>query len=688
MRTVRMTTQIMAAILLAGLATPAMADFSAVREGNRVILQGNHFRITVDAARGGEMAEIRLFDGSLWNRLLGGDGQTCPQIKLSTEVDGYSLANDGGGRIEKVESTPDVLRVETIGNPRTADGLPSPWTVKLSYEVHPEGAVFVDVDYTLDEGDAVLTGSSMSLVVDRSVTKAAKYRCTYEDDAVRPKGRKFWSSYRPLPPEWEGWFNSMRIAFGVNPQRSFTNELQAVVEYRTAMGKTTTGITTDRGETTWSFVGRKVELRAPFHYHNRFSLALGSGVTGMGKPTTRLVAQRGYDWFRTKGDAAKLNARKTLADVDDYPPSNEFIDKMVANGATFINFQTWLRDGPFCGHPHARYVPVDEKELVRAVAHAHEKGLRVVFYTRGCDRYCLDQKFFEKYLKRNWDGIYVDWHGPYAMTYHETLYPAEPAMGDAHLSTEGNYVPVREWYRYSKRLRQVVGPSGLLMGHEGSYSWGIFAGLLFDCHYVGENYHQLKLFTSRDEAAFAGLMGGGLCTPYPRIAAFRTPEAIAKMAGWGLYPVISLGVIDTDNPKWITSGDPDNPANTYHLGYWRVLRTIDAERATVYNRPSVNQVAATCSQRDFSCVVYREKSNTGNAADDAYLVIVANLGPRTARSDIALVPSVLGMSGEYEVARVDPQTGSLSPQGTTTRQLTTTSLPTWGFEGYKLTRKH
>ena len=232
-------------------------------------------------------------------------------------------------------------------------------------------------------------------------------------------------------------------------------------------------------------------------------------------------------------------------------------------------------------------------------------------------------------------------------------------------------------------MRQLVGPGGILIGHQGFGNSGVLANLCFDGYLPGENPSDHNMFSSRDEAVFVGMMGGGLCTPYPLSPNFRTPQSIAKMAAWGLYPIVSLGVID---PMLGTPSDPADPFNQYHVSYWRLLAAIDANRATVYNLPSVNQIAATCSQPDFYCLVYREKSKTGNAADDAYLAIVANLGAKTGRSNVALVPSVLGMSGEYQIGRVDPQTGAVIPQGVTTEQFTTGALPAWGFEGYKLTR--
>jgi len=126
--------------------------------------------------------------------------------------------------------------------------------------------------------------------------------------------------------------------------------------------------------------------------------------------------------------------------------------------------------------------------------------------------------------------------------------------------------------------------------------------------------------------------------------------------------------------------DPDDPRNTFVLPYWRVLAAIDAEQATVYNTPGQNLVAARSSNPDFQCAVYKQSLDT-------YLIIVANLGAEAAQAEIMLVPGVLGMSGEYQLGRVDPETGIVTPQGRTSAKIVTGRLSPWAFEGWKLGRQ-
>src|SRR3990172_2933410 len=59
----------------------AQGALSATRlDDGRTVVSADHFRLTVDSRRGGEVTDIRLFDGAQWNRVLGADGQTCPAL--------------------------------------------------------------------------------------------------------------------------------------------------------------------------------------------------------------------------------------------------------------------------------------------------------------------------------------------------------------------------------------------------------------------------------------------------------------------------------------------------------------------------------------------------------------------------------------------------------------------------------
>lgn len=644
--------QITAVLLSLALFSTAAAGLTATRQGKQIIVSGDHFRIKVDAAAGGEIVDIQLFDGSGWNRVLGADGQTCPMVKISDGQREYHLAHDRDAAIEDLQATADLVRFRSSGTPRTKDRQGSPWRVSLKYEIHAEGAVFIDVDYQLTGEKATLTGSSLSFVVDRKVTQAAKYR----DGTHKSVG---------LP--------TARVAFGMNPARSFTNEIQAVIEDKTPMAGSSS-LDQGKGRFSWSLADGQNQLDAPYGYRNRFALGLGAAATG--RPRSNVIAQRVYHWINWfREDIGK-----------EWYPSNEQIDKMGANGATMlIMHHYWIQQAGSNGRPHADYRTVrDHDQMQRAIARAHERGLRVGLYMRGIERYGLAAGQFQRYCRRNWDGLYVDWHGVHCVSHHEHRNKPQTTLGDTHLSADGSHLAARKYFLFTKKLRQLVGPGGFLIGHQGFGNSGILANLAFDGYLPGESGSDHAMFHDMNTAVYQGMLGGVTCMPWTLdSAAFISREGIAKMAAWGFYPHACLGFQRSQSGTRFAT-DPDDPSNGYVLPYWRVLRAVDAERVTVYNLPSVNVLAARSSNLDFHCVVYKE-AGEGDASD-TYLVIVANLRDNPQQTTLTLVPEVLGLSGDYHVHRVDAESGKLAPAGESAGTITTSRLPAWGIEGFKLSK--
>jgi len=365
------TFTLLTALLLAPLVALRAAEMSAQRHGGQTLFQGDNFRVTIDAARGGEVAGMELFDGAGWNRVLGADGQTFPQATLNDGQTEFALARVSKARLERVTRNGQAYRLCATGTPRDATGRAGPWIVSLTYEFYPEGAVFIDVECALPKGKARLTGASVSLAVDQAATKFVSYREMVFAERVKA-------------------FESARVALGAHPELSFTGELQVMVEQRRA-----------------------------------------------------LAAQ-----------------------------------------------------------------------------------------------------FFEKYLKRNWDGLYVDWHGPQCVADHESKNPSDAKWGDSHFSPDGNELPCREYFLFTRKLRERVGPDGFLIGHQGIGCAGILPNLVFDEYLPGEYRGDHEMFSDRDAAVFRGMTSrGSSCTSWCLDSPiFITSEGAAKMVAWGFYPRVALGI--------------------------------------------------------------------------------------------------------------------------------------------------
>ncbi|NUQ63554.1 MAG: hypothetical protein HUU20_13850 [Pirellulales bacterium] len=633
-----------AALFPAGTARAAM---KATQSGSQVTVTGEHFRLVADGRRGGQITAIELFDGLQWNRVLGADGQTAPALEIAGGEAVYRLANDGEVCFAGFESAEDCVRFQAAGTPRSDDGRAGPWKVRLSYEVYPEGAVFVDLDYSLAEGETVLAESTLSFVVDRATVQAPKY---------------FGGTTGMTSPNT---FPSGRVAFGMHCERSYTNEVEVLVERKAALAGSLK-FDSSRQRFVWSLADGKHTLRGPKEYRNRFALGLGSASTG--PPRANVIGQRVYH---------VINSRL----LDKFFPTNDQIDRMVERGATMMIYHLWLKTIPGAnGRPHADYHPRDHAEMVRSIDYAHQKGLRVGLYMRGIERYGLAADFFKTYCKRNWDGIYVDWHGHHCVAYHEKTWPPEQGIGDEHFSADGSIAPARGYFLFARQLRELVGAEGFLIGHYGFGCAGVLGNLAFDAYLPGEYGTDHSMFVTRDDTVLKGMMGGAACMPWTLSPEFRTPEAVAKMAAWGIYAHLLTGFKEAEGPV-----DPGDPAYDYILPYWRALQAIDLQRASVFNLPSAGAIAARSSNRQIECVVYKRHPQPG-AKGEAYLIVAANLGPSAAEATLRLVPGVIGMSGEYTLHRVDAATGAQTPASATADTIQTGQLPGWGIVGFTLTK--
>ncbi len=631
----------------------ACADLAASQQDGRFQVAGEHFRLVVDAAKGGQLVGLEQFDGSAWNPVIDGPMQSFPAICLQSAGREYLLANAPSAGFQQVEVTPQRVRFQTTARPRAADGTAGPWSVSLGYEIYAEGAVFVDLECVADAPVAELDRASVSFTVSPRALGAAKYR----QEIFRGK-----TSAMP----------SARVALGVNPSRSFTNEIQILVEDNHPMaGKT--AFDAQKGRFTWFLADGTGSSPAPKRYTNRLALALGAAATG--KPRSNLIGQRVYHWINFIDRTAKA----------DWFPTNEQIDRMAAHGATMLVLhQDWMLQSGRNGLPHADYtVARHEPSLHRTIEHAHSRNMRVGLYRRGIERYSLDLPIVGKCLRRDWDGFYVDWHSPHAIAQHEHDHSAETALGDKHYSADGGYLPARDYFLFTKRLRAIVGAKGFLIGHQGFGNAGLLPNLAFDAYLPGESSSDHRMFSDLDDAVFRGMMAGGTCMPWPLDSpVFSSPEGIAKMAAWGFYPHVGLGLQRKADSTAFTL-NPDDRVNQFALPYWRLLSKIDVEQASVFNLPSQNRVAATCSNPAFYCIVYKQP-----VGDDAqFLAIVANLGKQTADTTVSLMPDVLGMKGAYRVERIVADTDTATVEGTTTEKLPTSRLPAWGIEGFRLRKQ-
>ncbi len=153
----------------------ASLGLTVERGGQTVTVGGDHFKITVDAAKGGELSRLELFDGTKWNTFFAAPAITFPRIRLADKQGEYALANDREGKLLNVTESPEKVVIKTQGVPRGKDGKASSWQVSFEYEVHSEGAVFIDVTYDLKAGTFALVRSTVCLEAGEGIRKGPKF---------------------------------------------------------------------------------------------------------------------------------------------------------------------------------------------------------------------------------------------------------------------------------------------------------------------------------------------------------------------------------------------------------------------------------------------------------------------------------------------------------------------------------
>ena len=635
-------------VVLLGFAVVAYSvpfgDLNLRKEGARVIVGGAHFELVFDCGRGGEMTGLRLWDGSQWNEVLGSENATYPRLKLADREAEYFLVHDRSARLKNLKREKGRIGFEVEGVPKTVEGKSSPWSIRVRYDIYGEGAVFAEVEYDLRAGEFLLADSSIAFPVNERILAAAK--CRFADRTLNYGQGMPWA------------FRSARLAFGVNPERSFTNEIEVIVQEKKAM----VGAVDERqekGKYVWVLGGGDARLSAPYQYRNL--LAMGLGAAAVGRPKSTMVGQRVFHWVN------ELDKRP-----ERWYPTDRQIDKMRENfGTTLILHQHWMGQGGSNGFPHADYrTPRDGEGLRRTVARTHKNGMRAAVYMRGIEDYGLRARFFETYLKRDRDGIYVDWHGAYCRSYHEHKYRPDAALGDTHFSADGSYLPVKEYFLFTRKLRSIVGPGGFLIGHQGGLNSGILGNIGFDAYLPGEAGSDHDMFARQDEAVYKGMMAAGVSMPWTLDApAFRTPEAVAKMAVWGFYTHIVMG------DRGSLSLEANDGSYAYILPYWRILSVVDAAKAQEFHSPAQNANAVVSSNPEFHSIVYKD----GNRG---YLLITANLGADEGSARLKLETRLLGMIGSYRLWRVDPRTGIREPAGSSSGEVDTGNRKQWEIAGF------
>lgn len=209
-------------------------------------------------------------------------------------------------------------------------------------------------------------------------------------------------------------------------------------------------------------------------------------------------------------------------------PTDEALAAIAATGCdVLIIHENWRSDPQNGGQP---YDPVRFREVVD---YAHQHGMRVMLYIRGNEPSIIDEDadWFEHLLKRNYDGLYMDFGGPF----HFLVPPNENFQGGC-LEFRKHYIEVR-------RRRAAIGPDGLFFSHTGPmYSALGMTGGNIDGYVSGEGERGLMVRSRLDHAYYSM---SAVCSGTMWTAAFpeySAPGMIPFLAATGQSAHVPLGV--------------------------------------------------------------------------------------------------------------------------------------------------
>ncbi|MDD5705698.1 MAG: hypothetical protein PHR35_07215 [Kiritimatiellae bacterium] len=647
------------------------------RDGTRLTVGGDGFEIVWDGDAGGEIAEIRQYDGEAWLCVNAAAFGTVPGLVLTRDGREYPLNAERGVLFEVEKNTPREARFSVSVK---AAGI----TVGVRYIVYEEGVLFAELSLPKSE---LVDGKTQGVDSDanKALLDGVRGRLGIHLDSAITANKFAWGHI----PRFEGPLEvgkkktdrtiddrqMLPIAmadYGRRPDGGYHNHLEFFIEDSPPDGAGTWFGDDGNGgfKFEWTFAGKA--LRNTYFvtwdmgfFRTRWGLCLGSARIGRrgavpAAKANNLIGARILHVEVFQGVGPELQDKWPYnvppADLirNRYHglPSDREIEQAHRKGANVIILhQGWMRSGGSNCEPPADYIPRDPAELARFVQTCHRLGIRVGLYMRGTENYALFQPYFERFLKKDFDGLYVDWSSPCCMGYQGCSYLHFSAM---------NY------FLLTRALRERVGAGGFLIAHSGGRPT-LLATAVFDAYLPGEYRNQRENLHNSPESmamyGFASCMGNNLI---PRL---ELPQAPALYAALGFHPhrLWKVGEQIADSPL-----DP----------LWKMWASVPLEQAVVYSDMKEHRRVVNSTNPDFRSILYR-------VGDDRMLLMAANFG-EAGKTRLTLDMTALEVSGEFRIMEMNPDHGA----GLVERDLgimrngaiETGELGRHDYRGFRLTR--
>ena len=244
----------------------------------------------------------------------------------------------------------------------------------------------------------------------------------------------------------------------------------------------------------------------------------------------------------------------------EHYPDEECIKAMAECGCQVLAMhENWRLDVQNGGDPF------DEEKFRTLIRTAHKYQIRVAPYVRGNENSVEENHaaWFRNYLQKDFDGLYMDYGGPYHL-----ISPPDECYQDGRIHFRHHYIKLRE-------LRRTVGCDGVFYAHTGPLFSAL--GLNFVDGYVsGEGEHGI-LLKGRPEHEYFSMSSVAFGTLWTAaFPEYGTSAILPFMAAAGQYPHSTLGV---QMPSSSLAHPPVPGINDLpYRPLWKLWRTIREEK--------------------------------------------------------------------------------------------------------------
>jgi len=618
------------------------------RNDSKIRVETGGGRIEWDAAKGGLIVTFVVRD-DLGEHPLVPRGAVWPDLR-------FRIARGAPLRLADVPAKLEIVRQEDDEAAlRSVVTLGGVLRVERLYEVFPEGVLFCEMSLCSCASEPVrLAGANMAFAVEHGADRFrwgyATRSPAYGRDATRIHAffgmRSFLNAEDSADePELLPWVS---LDFGWAPARLFSNHVEFLIEDgaplaegRLDEARTTADADTRQWRLNWRLTQTGGAALAPdAKYVNRWGIVFGRARTASGRkvdPACRdnllsaRIAHLGIPYLR-QGRSWPWRVMQTHQSpyikavyFEGMPPLETADDAARGGADTVMIHQGWMANAGTNCEPPADYRPGDADWLRAFVDRCHNLGMRVGLYMRGTEMYAMYSSFFEDFLQRDRDGLYVDWSSPLAMGWAK----ASPVHFSAY-----NY------FHFTRALRQRVGAGGFLQAHCGHLNT-LLATAAFDSLLSGEAARQRdSLLHDPESCACFGLLGGcGAClitgNPYDR-KQFSTPRATAYSAALGMASKAGLGK---------RGGFAKSSAHLQPL--WRMLRRLPGPTARIHSEAVGTD--AVLSEGDPNVFAVIHETRQGHR-----LLLVTHLGENSSDpTQVTLNREALRLKGSATLHPID-----------------------------------